>query len=204
MGLPRARRLGAAPGGVQFAAAHVAVFGSSFHARSGLARARLRVEVSYADMATGNCGRRSGVVYRERLHGLDVPHKVLDSGEPPAVVRCSAARRDPAVARAGPDAPQRARCPRMDAAPRRRSRLPREPHPPRRPPANRIVPQRRWLTPSRCGCWAPIAGSASASRIGRMAKREQAQEHFTIATTMYREMDILSWLEKAEQEMDEP
>jgi len=28
-------------------------------------------------------------------------------------------------------------------------------------------------------------------------KREQAQEHLTIATTMYREMDMRFWLEKA-------
>lgn len=32
----------------------------------------------------------------------------------------------------------------------------------------------------------------------RTAKREQAQEHLTIATTMYREMGMAYWLEKAE------
>jgi hypothetical protein len=34
-------------------------------------------------------------------------------------------------------------------------------------------------------------------------KREQAQEHLTTATTMYREMDMTFWLEKAEAEMGE-
>jgi hypothetical protein len=32
-------------------------------------------------------------------------------------------------------------------------------------------------------------------------KRQEAQEHFTTATTMYREMDMRFWLEKAEAEM---
>jgi tetratricopeptide (TPR) repeat protein len=36
----------------------------------------------------------------------------------------------------------------------------------------------------------------------RTGKREQAQEHLTTATTMYREMDIRFWLEKAEAELD--
>ena len=34
----------------------------------------------------------------------------------------------------------------------------------------------------------------------RTGKREQAQEHLTTATTMYREMDMQFWLEKAETE----
>ena len=34
----------------------------------------------------------------------------------------------------------------------------------------------------------------------RTGKREQAQEHLTIATTMYREMGMTYWLEKAEAE----
>jgi class 3 adenylate cyclase/tetratricopeptide (TPR) repeat protein len=38
----------------------------------------------------------------------------------------------------------------------------------------------------------------------RTGKREQAQEHFTIATTMYREMDMRFWLEQAEAESKEP
>ncbi len=32
-------------------------------------------------------------------------------------------------------------------------------------------------------------------------KREQAQEHLTMAVTMYREMDMRFWLEQAEVEM---
>jgi predicted ATPase/class 3 adenylate cyclase len=38
----------------------------------------------------------------------------------------------------------------------------------------------------------------------RTGKREQAQEHLTTATTMYREMDMLFWLEQAEVAMREP
>jgi hypothetical protein len=38
----------------------------------------------------------------------------------------------------------------------------------------------------------------------RTGKREQAQEHLTIARTMYREMDMRFWLEQAEAEMKEP
>ena len=37
----------------------------------------------------------------------------------------------------------------------------------------------------------------------RTGKREQAQEHLTTATTMYREMDMRFWLEQAEAEMRE-
>jgi hypothetical protein len=35
----------------------------------------------------------------------------------------------------------------------------------------------------------------------RTDKREQAQEHLTTARTMYREIDMTYWLEKAETEM---
>jgi hypothetical protein len=35
----------------------------------------------------------------------------------------------------------------------------------------------------------------------RTDKREQAQEHLATATTMYREMDMRFWLEKAEVEV---
>ena len=35
----------------------------------------------------------------------------------------------------------------------------------------------------------------------RTEQREQAQEHLTTATTMYREMDMTYWLEKAKAEM---
>jgi hypothetical protein len=34
--------------------------------------------------------------------------------------------------------------------------------------------------------------------------REQAQEHLATATTMYREMGMTYWLEKAEAEMTKP
>ena len=37
----------------------------------------------------------------------------------------------------------------------------------------------------------------------RTGKPEQAQEHLTTATTMYREMGMTYWLEKAEAEMRE-
>ena len=37
----------------------------------------------------------------------------------------------------------------------------------------------------------------------RTGKRDQAQEHLTTATTMYREMDMRFWLEQAEKEMGE-
>ena len=35
----------------------------------------------------------------------------------------------------------------------------------------------------------------------RTGKREQAQEHLTTATTLYREMDMPFWLEQADEEM---
>jgi tetratricopeptide (TPR) repeat protein len=37
----------------------------------------------------------------------------------------------------------------------------------------------------------------------RTGKREQAQEHLTMATRMYREMNMMYWLEKADEEMRE-
>jgi tetratricopeptide (TPR) repeat protein len=36
----------------------------------------------------------------------------------------------------------------------------------------------------------------------RIGKRDQAREHLTIATTMYREMDMQFWLEQAEADRD--
>ena len=36
---------------------------------------------------------------------------------------------------------------------------------------------------------------------GRTGKREQAQEHLTTATRMYREMGMAYWLEQAETEL---
>jgi hypothetical protein len=38
----------------------------------------------------------------------------------------------------------------------------------------------------------------------RTDKSEQAQEHLTTATTMYREMDMRFWLEQAEAELRRP
>ena len=35
----------------------------------------------------------------------------------------------------------------------------------------------------------------------RTGKRQEAQDHLTTATTMYREMDMRCWLEQAEAEM---
>ncbi len=35
----------------------------------------------------------------------------------------------------------------------------------------------------------------------RTGKREQAREHLTTATTMYREMEMTYWLEKVEAEL---
>ena len=37
----------------------------------------------------------------------------------------------------------------------------------------------------------------------RTGKRQEAQEHLAIATTMYREMDMTFWLEQAEAEIKE-
>ena len=36
---------------------------------------------------------------------------------------------------------------------------------------------------------------------GRTGKRDQAQEHLATATTMYREMGMTFWLDKAETEL---
>ena len=38
----------------------------------------------------------------------------------------------------------------------------------------------------------------------RTGKRQEAQEHLSIATTLYREMDMPFWLEQAEAEMRTP
>ena len=38
---------------------------------------------------------------------------------------------------------------------------------------------------------------------GRMGKGQEAREHLTLATTLYREMDMRFWLEQAEAEMRE-
>jgi hypothetical protein len=38
----------------------------------------------------------------------------------------------------------------------------------------------------------------------RTAKREQAREHLTTATTMYQEMDMRFWLEQADAKLRQP
>jgi hypothetical protein len=52
-----------------------------------------------------------------------------------------------------------------------------------------------------CARSSPIATSASASSSRRTGKRQEAQEHLTTATTMYREMDMRFWLEQGEKEI---
>ncbi len=61
---------------------------------------------------------------------------------------------------------------------------------------------RRWPSPSRAACArsSPTATSASASSTGARASAPKAPEHLTIATTMYREMDMRFWLEQAQVE----
>ena len=44
----------------------------------------------------------------------------------------------------------------------------------------------------------PLPTSASASSTGARASDEPAREHLTTATTMYREMGMKFWLERAE------
>ena len=61
------------------------------------------------------------------------------------------------------------------------------------------LPRRRWPSPSRVGMRPLVAhchlGLGKLYR--RTGKREQAQEHLTTATTMYREMEMTFWLEQA-------
>jgi hypothetical protein len=46
------------------------------------------------------------------------------------------------------------------------------------------------------------SGAVGLSKLyRRTGKREQAQEHLTTATAMYREMGMTYWLEQAEGEM---
>jgi hypothetical protein len=56
---------------------------------------------------------------------------------------------------------------------------------------------------------APTTPGAAHCHLGlgklywRTGKREQAQEHLTTATTMYREMGMTYWLEQAEAQLRE-
>jgi hypothetical protein len=43
--------------------------------------------------------------------------------------------------------------------------------------------------------------SSSGERLATTSQREEAREHLTTAVTMYREMDMRFWLEKAEIEI---
>ena len=60
-----------------------------------------------------------------------------------------------------------------------------------------------WRSPSPAGCdhSSAIARSAWAGFIGAVDRHEQAQEHFTIAATLYRDMNMPFWLEQAEAEL---
>jgi hypothetical protein len=60
------------------------------------------------------------------------------------------------------------------------------------------VPQGRELAPLVAHCHLGLG-----KLYRRTGKREQAQEHLTTARTMYREMDMRFWLEKAEAELME-
>ena len=73
------------------------------------------------------------------------------------------------------------------------------------PSAARPTTARRWRSPSRSACArsSPTATSASASSTGARASASRRREHLTTATTMYREMDMRFWLEKAEAELGE-
>jgi hypothetical protein len=53
-------------------------------------------------------------------------------------------------------------------------------------------------------CWAPLVAHCHlglGKLYRRTGKREQAREHLSTAATMYREMDIRFWLEKAKAEL---
>ena len=50
---------------------------------------------------------------------------------------------------------------------------------------------------------APVVRDEEKTIVAVAGKREQAQEHVTIATTMYREMGMTYWLEKAAAESAE-
>ena len=54
---------------------------------------------------------------------------------------------------------------------------------------------------SACAPSSPTATSASASSTAAPATSAKAQEHLTTATTMYREMGMTFWLEKADAEL---
>ena len=67
-------------------------------------------------------------------------------------------------------------------------------------PGKRTVGRSRARPNSACARPSPIVTSASQNSTGRRT-REQAREHFTHATTMYREMGMQFWPGQAEVEL---
>ena len=66
----------------------------------------------------------------------------------------------------------------------------------------RCISSKRWRSPPNSAC-APLVAHCHlglGKLHGRAGKREQAREHLTTATTMYREMDMKYWLEQAAAE----
>jgi len=59
----------------------------------------------------------------------------------------------------------------------------------------------RWRSASCAGCARRPLPSRPRQLSRRAGKREQVQEHLATATTMYREMDMRFWLERAEAEL---
>jgi hypothetical protein len=70
------------------------------------------------------------------------------------------------------------------------------------PSAVRPTTARRWRSQSGAACApsSPTAISASASSTNARVSTSRAQDHLATATTMYREMGMTYWLEKAEAE----
>ena len=71
------------------------------------------------------------------------------------------------------------------------------------PSAVRPTTARRWPSPRRAACdrsW-PTGHLGLGNLSLRTDKREQAREHLTTATAMYREMDMRFWLEQAAVDM---
>ena len=61
-----------------------------------------------------------------------------------------------------------------------------------------------WIDVIACACALVAHCHLGLGKLYRRTdKREQAAEHLTTATTMYREMDMGFWLEQAEAEMQE-
>ena len=61
-----------------------------------------------------------------------------------------------------------------------------------------VLAEKLWMRPVIAHCHLGLA-----RLYRRMDRREQAREYLATATTMYREMGMTYWLEKAEAEMRE-